>query len=392
MKVVDERIAVTGVGCISALGGNFKDCFEAFLKQQVNLCLPTRFSNDHPDKFPVFEIDDSGVNFKDHLRERGRTAQLAVAAVQDAFDGAGLDVNEFASKRVGVCIGTTVGNSLNNESFYYQYKNGEHPPLDEMERYFISNPAEVVAEEFGFTGPTMTVANACSSGTDAIGLALSWLRQGICDVVIAGGSEELSHISYLGFGSLMIAAKEVCKPFDKNRSGLNLGEGAAMLILQREDSNDSVLGYVNRYGSACDTYHPTAPHPDGEGLRRAIAEALADVPMNELGFINAHGTGTGENDKVEMRVFGDLFPSIPYFSVKGATGHTLGAAGAIEAAITIGCLNNDVIPASVGFEAAAEEILHPPTSSCTSLGKKRFALSQSLAFGGNNSALLFEKA
>lgn len=387
-----EKIAVSGVGCISALGGDFTSCFDNFLNKKVNLCLPSRFSNDHPDNFPVFEINDEWVNSSTGLGKKGRTAQLAVVSARDAIDNSGLDSEFLASKRVGVCIGTTVGNSLNNEAFYFSYKKGETPPLTEMERYYASNPAEVVAAEFGFSGPVMTVANACSSGTDAIGLALSWLKQDLCDVVIAGGAEELSHISYLGFGSLMIAAKEACKPFDKNRTGLNLGEGAAMLVLQKPEDAKQVSGFINRYASSCDIYHPTAPHPDGKGLRKALAEVLEGISLDELGFINAHGTGTSENDRVEMKVFGDVFPYIPYFSVKGATGHTLGAAGAIEAAITIGCLQNDIIPASVGYETGSDEVLHLPNTFSQPVGEKNFALSQSLAFGGNNSVLLFEKS
>ena len=256
-----------------------------------------------------------------------------------------------------------------------------------------SSPASVIAREFGLTGPCQTVVNACASGTDAVGLAASWIRGGVCDLAIAGGADELGRITYNGFISLMISDDSPCRPFDRDRKGLNLGEGAGMLVLESAESRarrgSRARSFLLGYGSACDAHHLTAPKPDGEGLRRAIAEALAccGTPAEAISFVNAHGTGTPDNDRVESRVLADLFPGVPFLSTKGYTGHTLGAAGAIEAVFTVACLERGMIPASAGFTTPDPELAGAPVTECTKIAG-RVALSESLAFGGNNSVIL----
>ncbi len=251
---------------------------------------------------------------------------------------------------------------MNNEQFCRDYRAGLDPDLEPIERILRSNPAAVIAREFELTGPCQTVVNACASGTDAVGLAASWIRGGICDLAIAGGADELGRITYNGFISLMISDDSPCKPFDRNRKGLNLGEGAAMLVLESEEvrkkRGSHARSYLLGYGSACDAHHLTAPKPDGEGLRAAIAEALSccGTPAESVSFVNAHGTGTPDNDRVESRVLADLLPGVPFISTKGYTGHTLGAAGAIEAVFTIACLERGMIPGSAGFTTADPEL------------------------------------
>lgn len=381
-----SQTLVTGIGCICALGSGFSECMENLLLGTCNCSQPTRFPVEPDMCYPVFEVDDNHLQFPEHIQGLGRTAQLAILAAMEALADSGHSRRSLQGKRVGVCIGTTVGSTMNNEQLYRRYHEGGHPEMLEMERYFRSNPAEAVAREFNLHGPVLTVANACSSGTDAIGIGQSWLRAGLCDIVIAGGSDELSHISYLGFISLMITSERACTPFDRHRTGLNLGEGAAMFILEGGSAGDRRKCEVAAYGTACDAYHVTTPHPQGLGLRLAIADALQQCG-DKVAFINAHGTGTADNDRVEMQVIGELFPGIPYFSVKGATGHTLGAAGAIEAALTAGSLLRGKIPASPGFAIAPEGVTGLPTRSVQDI-HGTCGLSQSLAFGGNNSVLI----
>ncbi|HEY5672135.1 MAG TPA: beta-ketoacyl synthase N-terminal-like domain-containing protein, partial [Malonomonas sp.] len=235
--------------------------------------------------------------------------------------------------------------------------------------------------------------NACSSGTDAIGLGAAWIRSGRCDIVLAGGADELCRVTYNGFASLMIADSEPVRPFDGRRKGLNLGEGAGMLVLESDEllarRNKSPRGYLLGYGSATDAHHLTAPHPDGAGLRRALAEALqtAGVTSAQIAFINAHGTGTPDNDKVESRVLADCFPGVPFVSTKAYTGHCLGAAGGIEAALTLICLEQQKLPANAGFAVPDPQLPIQPVAQLTPLSGK-IALSESLAFGGNNSAVI----
>jgi len=379
-------IGITGIGCVCSLGADFAACMENLFTGEAYLGSPADLGLKLPENLVLRSVDDSRVSSAEHLLERGRAAQLAVVAARDALQG--FAPGYLAGKRVGVCIGTTVGNTLNNLQMYAGYRQGRVVDMTEINRYFASNPAEVVAAEFDCRGPRFTVANACSSGADAVGIALSWLRAGVCDVVLAGGCDELSPVSIAGFQSLMIAAAGPCRPFDRNRQGLNLGEGAAILVLERVDGAKpgcSIAGY----GTACDAYHVTAPHPQGLGLKMAIGQAMspAGVEADDLAFVNAHGTGTLDNDRVEMQVLAEMLPDVPYFSVKGVTGHTLGAAGAIEAALTCGCLQQGKIPASHGFSQLPENTGNGPVSFPHAI-RKPLAISQSLAFGGNNSVLL----
>lgn len=390
-------IAVTGIGCLCAAGENLEQCMDSLFAGRQHCAPPARFSSSHPVKYPVFEIPDEftvvGTDQKSGIL---RTARLAVTAAGEAFRNADWSRVMMQEKRVGVCIGTTVGSAMNNEGFYREFCRGHHPRMTAITRFLNSNPAQVIAKEFGLTGPCQTVVNACSSGTDAIGIGASWIRSGICDAVVAGGADELCRVTYNGFISLMIADDAICRPFDVHRKGLNLGEGAAVLVLESEAfcraRKQPARAMALSYGSACDAFHLTAPAPDGRGLKQALAVALtaSSLTAADIGFINAHGTGTPDNDRVESNVLSEMLPDVPFLSTKGYTGHTLGAAGAIEAAFTIACLETLKIPASAGFTSLDPELPRSPIQDETNL-KGAIAISQSLAFGGNNAVLIFGK-
>lgn len=390
-------VAVTGAGCLCAAGADLAACMETLMAGRRNPVPSVRFGTDHPVRYPVFEVPESF--FPAMFPETGdllRTSRLALAAAGEALSDAGLNPEDLKELRVGVCIGTTVGSAMNNEAFYREYRQAQHPDMSAIERFLGSNPAAAVARHWGLRGPVQTVVNACSSGTDAIGLAASWIREGLCDLVLAGGADELCRVTCNGFTSLMITDTEAVRPFDRTRKGLNLGEGAAMLVLESEalrarrgkKSRGRVLGY----GSACDAHHLTAPCPEGSGLRRALTEALqaANLHPGDIAFVNAHGTGTPDNDRVESRVLGQELPQVPFLSTKGFTGHTLGAAGAIEAAFTLACLEAEAIPASIGFSEADPELVVCPVRERTPITGS-VALSQSLAFGGNNAVVVLGK-
>jgi len=390
-------IAVTGIGCLCAAGANLKQCMDSLFAGRQKFAPPARFSSSHPVRYPVFEIPDEftflGCDQKSDIL---RTARLAVTAAGEALGNAGWSPATMQEKRVGVCIGTTVGSAMNNEGFYRDFRRGCHPEMNAITRFLNSNPAQVIAREFGLKGPCQTVVNACSSGTDAIGLGAAWIRSGICDAVVAGGADELCRVTYNGFISLMIADDSICRPFDAHRKGLNLGEGAAVLVLESEDfcraRKQPARAMALSYGSACDAYHLTAPAPDGRGLKQALLAALTacNKTAADIGFINAHGTGTPDNDRVESRVLYEMLPGVPFLSTKGYTGHTLGAAGAIEAAFTIACLEAQKIPPSAGFTTPDPELPWSPVQHETDVNGS-MAISQSLAFGGNNAVLVFGK-
>jgi len=392
-------VAVTGMGCICAAGNTVKECFNALLAERKDPAPPKLFTSGHSISYPVFEISHDLASMK--LRgDSGitRTAKLALFAAYEAIRDAGLDCDLgcLNSQRIGVCLGTTVGTAMNNEGFYRQYLNNEQPDMAHITMLLRSNPAMVLAREFDICGPCQTVANACSSGTDAIGIAISWIKSGLCDIVLAGGADELCHVTYNGFISLMITDEGPCKPFDRDRKGLNLGEGAAILVLEsesaRQNRNRKARALALGYGASCDAYHFTAPHPDGRGLRRAIAEAIAQsgYSAGDIAFVNAHGTGTPDNDKVESRVLADMLPDVPFISTKGHTGHTLGAAGAIEAVFTVASLETGKLPKNAGLTVPDPELPVIPAITETMI-EKEVALSESLAFGGHNGVLVFAK-
>ena len=379
--------AIIGAGCICAAGANLDACMDSMLAGNGAPTAPTRFRCEQTVAYPVFEVND------DHFEadpETTRSVHLLVKAMDEALDG--LSVCEL---HVGVCIGTSVGASLNFLDFYRRWKDGKQPSLAPIHRYLASNPAEYIAKRHGFCGPCQTVVNACTSGADAIGIGMSWIGQGLCDIVVAGGTDELNEISYNGFARLMITSPDPCRPFDADRKGLNLGEGAAVLVLASDDAVRRMRafpkGHALGYGTCGDAHHLTAPHPEARGLKSALNAALvrAGITDGDIDFINVHGTGTPTNDQVEGLVIRQRFPDTLISTTKGFTGHTLGAAGAIEAAFTLACLERGSLPPGKGFARPDPAIGVEPVTSPTRFDG-RIGLSQSLAFGGNNSVLILE--
>ena len=277
--------AIAGLGCLCGAGMNLSECLDSMFRGERHPQPPREFVTDHPVTYPVLELPRPLVVDLDRPSEDyTRTSRLALAAACEAIADAGIAAGDLQRLRVGVCVGTTVGCALNCDDFYRAYKDSKDPDMGIIERFRRSNPASVIARQLKLDGPCQTVVNACSSGTDAFGIAASWLRAGACDVVLAGGADELSRVPYAGFSSLLITDSEgckpePCKPFDVRRKGLNLGEGAGMMVLESDTirGDKEIRGSVVGYGSACDAYHLTAPHPEGTGLKRAIAEALAQA-------------------------------------------------------------------------------------------------------------------
>jgi 3-oxoacyl-[acyl-carrier-protein] synthase II len=386
-------VAITGIGCLSAAGISLGQNMASMYASRRHVAPPVRFSADHPVPYPVFEIiEDPHLPIKLKNENISRTGRLGLSAAMEALEDAGLSHEKLKGLRVGVCMGTTVGSAMNNEGFYRDFRGGLNPDMAIIERFLNSNPASVIAREFDLTGPCQTVVNACSSGTDAIGIGASWLRSGICDMVITGGADELCRVTYNGFISLMVSDSSPCRPFDRDRRGLNLGEGAAVLILESEEvmgsRNKAPRAFVMGYGTACDGYHITAPDPDGKGLKKALKDALdeAGKSLSDVAFVNAHGTATRDNDKTEARALNEMLPGVPYLSTKGYTGHTLGAAGAIEAAFTVACLEAGKIPANIGFSEPDPELGTTPVAEKMKITRS-VAISESLAFGGHNAVL-----
>jgi 3-oxoacyl-(acyl-carrier-protein) synthase len=326
-----------------------------------------------------------------------RTLALALAAVEQALADAA-SPHRLRGLRLGVCFGTTVASQLNDLAFYTEFRRNHRPQLGAVRRFVKSNLAEAIAGRLSASGPRATVVNACSSGADAIAVAGSWLKAGLCDIAVAGGADELSRVPLAGFQALGVVSDQPCAPFDRDRKGLNLGEGAGAVVLETGDSA-ARRGHFSPLllagcGMACDAHHLTAPHPEGRGLVTAIRTALAeaDVSPARIAFVNAHGTATVDNDRVEGRVLAAVFGTgVKVLSTKGFTGHTLGAAGALEIVFTALGLREQWVPASVGFVNQAADIPLAPLQDRTDVHGD-CALSTSLAFGGNNTAVIVRRA
>ena len=401
-------IAVTGCGVVCAAGGSSTEAMASIASWTVSTAMKGEPFFPPPaapcfvvaGKLPVlsssFSIDDSalaGVN---------RTLLLALAAINESLEQAGISAADLRRKRVGVALGTTVGCTFHNEPYYIDWKEGRDPDEKPLRTYLSSNLAERVQRILGVRGPRAVITNACASGTDAIGLARNWLRHGLCDIAIAGGADELSRIACHGFKSLMLVSPEDCRPFDRDRQGLNLGEGAGIVLLERDEQiiaeKRACLGWIRGYGIAGDAHHPTAPHPSGRGLQLAVRMALADsnLAVGDIAMINAHGTGTPANDRAETRAVYELglnSAGLPMISTKGVTGHTLGAAGAIEAVFTLLTLNRGEVAGTAGCRNCDPDFpVAVLAEGETSPLRGRIGMSQSLAFGGSNGVLVLEGA
>ncbi|MDP3297523.1 MAG: beta-ketoacyl-[acyl-carrier-protein] synthase family protein [Thermodesulfovibrionia bacterium] len=387
----NNRMFITGIGAISAAGSNVADTLDSFSLKNRNAGAVTLF--DTPLKYPVFEVNKIP---DEHYLEGQRTLSLALCAVIEALNDAHME-GDLSKYRLGISMGTTVASQLNDLDFYKSYRSTGSASMTSVDRYLKGNLAEFILRKIGARGPALTVVNACSSGTDAIGVALSWLNNGLCDIAIAGGADELNRIPLCGFGALGIVSMDLCAPFDRDRNGLNLGEGAGILILETKESArkrgiTSDL-FLAGYGSSSDAYHLTAPHPEGKGLKISLQKALIDagIKPEEVSFVNAHGTATPDNDLVEGKVLAEIFGTdLKMLSTKGFTGHTLGAAGGLEAVFTASALREGWIPASIGFKNKDEAIPLTPVRERTVING-RYAVSTSLAFGGNNAAIVIGK-
>ncbi len=385
------NVRISGFGAVSSLGVGLDATRQGLYAPPRPPALPTRVDTSLP--LPVFEVPLAG----ESGQPGGFTNTMIELALAEALDQAGLNRPSLAGRKVGVCIGTTVACQLNNIPFYDDLRSGRPASADLFRRYVVSAPAEWLRRELKLNGPAINVSNACASGADAIGIGALWLEQGACDLVIAGGADELNKVPLDGFHALGICSKQACRPFAADRDGLNLGEGAGIMILERP-SDAARRGHHPRhtlagFGKAADAYHITQPHPDGVGLEIAIANAFrqAGATPADIAFINAHGTGTDVNDRVEGQTLARLFPpGFAYMSTKSLIGHTLGAAGALEAIFTCIMLEHGVAVRNHRCPACPPDIPVAPLSADLAFDGD-LALSTSLAFGGSNTALVIKR-
>lgn len=395
------EVWVTGLGCVCAAGRTVAETWDSLIggtgrnpappARLLKLAADLGINDDMAQ--PVFMVDDD--IFAGGFRHSARdTLILAETAAGEALTQAGLNRWQLADGQSGVVIGSTAGNALHFLADYAALKKGHATAGTDFADFFHCNPAEAMAKNWNINGPALTVGNACCSGTDAVGLGLEIIASGRCRRVLAGGADALSLVPYAGFRRLMIYADESCRPFDRSRQGLNLGEGAGILLLESaeaaEERGVEPLARFLSYGAASDAHHLTAPHPEAAGLRKALRTALARAGLAaaDLAFVNAHGTATPDNDRMEALAYREELPGTPVWAVKGSTGHTLGAAGGLEAVLTVRALQHGLLPKSHGF-AEADPALDMQPTTATAMINGRAAASVSLGFGGGNAALVF---
>ena len=393
-----KPILVTGTGVVSAIGLGKAQTLEALLSGRSGVGQLQYLKTGHKE-FPVGEVKLTDAEMRARLgiaddAVTTRTALMGMLALDEALQDAGLTPEMLPN--VGFISGTTVGGMDMSEQFYLDYINSE-VHKEYIAAHDCGSCSEMTANRFGKFAFSTTISTACSSAANAIILGANMIRCGEADIVVVGGSECITKFHLNGFNSLMILDTEPCRPFDATRNGLNLGEGAAYLVLESEESAQrrgvKAQALLSGYGNACDAFHQTASSPDGEGAYRAMKEALelAGLQPTDIDYINAHGTGTPNNDASEshamMRLFGEQVP--PVSSTKPFTGHTTSASGSIEAVFCILALQQGFLPVNLNWSQAMEDGIVPvaqPTKK-----ELKHVLCNAFGFGGNDSSLLISK-
>lgn len=397
------NIAITGEGIVSAIGLNKQEVLQALQEGRTGIGEMKYLQSIHHE-LPVGEVDLSNEQMKKMLgipseQMMSRTSLMGMLAIDQALKEAHVDIANLKSRkldgkplRIVLVSGTTVGGMDITELCFDQLENQTN--VEFLQHHDCGNCTQLMADHFGIFDEVTTLSTACSSAANAIMFGARLLKAGETDLVVAGGTEALSRFHLNGFNSLMILDHEQCRPFDATRAGLNLGEGAAFLVLESEEMAQQRKipphAYLTGYGNACDAFHQTASSENGEGAYLAMTEALAMAQLSakDIQYVNAHGTGTPNNDQSESvslkRVFGDEMPMVS--STKSFTGHTTSASGSIETVICILAMQHHFVPANLGWKNPMENGILP-TMEAQNVDIEN-VLCNSFGFGGNDSSLV----
>lgn len=399
------EVVVTGLGVVSAIGAGRDAYWEALLAGTDATGPVERFDTSELDVHigaEVRDFDPARYITRHPPASYGRTSQLAIAAARLALEDAGLPPGELArTRRVPVIVGTTMGESDVHQSLVEDFLAGGYPAItrEDVVRLPDSMLARNVAHELGLDALPLVIPTACAAGNYSIARAYDQLRAGRAEVAIAGGSDAFSQIAYLGFARMFSLAPEYCQPFDRNRKGIVIGEGAALLVLETraraEARGARPYAVLRGYGLACDAHHMTAP--DAGGVERVMAAALRDAEVlpEEIQLVSAHGTGTPLNDKTECealgRVFGEHRAKLMVPSIKSMLGHAMGAASALEAVACVMALDRGAVPPTIHHEEPDPECPVDCVPNEAREAEIRVALNCSYAFGGNDCATVFAR-
>ncbi len=399
---LNTRIAVTGAGIICSIGRNKEEVWRSIVEGRAGIGKLTRFPGE---TFPTDlaaevteELEGMLPIGKREARRMSRTDLLAVIAANEAIEQAKAGPSPLPLDRAIVSTGTSTGGLLEGEDYYFNriVVGRRRAAASRVLQQPTSGPSDAVASAFKVGGGVISNATACASAGAAIGMAADYLRSRHADVAIAGGSDALCRLTYSGFNVLQAVDPEPCSPFGSERKGITLGEGAAYLVLERWDDavarGATIIAEFCGYGASCDAHHPTAPAEDGRGAESAMRGALAESGSAQVDYVNAHGTGTLLNDSAETKaIISAIGTGVPVSSSKSYFGHTLGAAGGIEAVITVLAIIHQTAPPTLRLNSAAADctldyIPHTPRPmTMTSV------LSNTFGFGGSNVSLMFRR-
>ena len=399
---MSSKVYIVGLGVISSIGNNVAEHLAAFEREEAGMAEISKLDTIHQGELPVAEVKLSNeelIAITGLPVDSSRTSLLSSVAAKQALDDAAIpDLNTF---RVGFVSANTVGGMDQSEDFFVDFlADNNKGKLRHVHDHECGSITEVVASQLGIHDIVTTISTACSSSANAIFYAARLIKNDIADVVIAGGADSLTKFTLNGFNTLMILDKEFCKPFDENRAGLNLGEGAGYLVLVSDkvmrSLNRKPYGLLSGYNNSNDAYHQTASSPEGTGSYLAMKGALAKAGLQpgDISYINLHGTGTPNNDSAEgtaiKRVFDPFYP--PMSSTKSYTGHTLGASGGIEAVFSVLALKHQIIYPNLRFSTPMSELPFAPVTSFLKNQPVKHVLSNSFGFGGNCTSLIFSVA
>src|SRR6185436_7831082 len=367
-----SRVVITGMGVISALGNSVEDNLNALRKETCGLSRAEFIKSKFAATLLFGEVKISTGQLKEKLFVKDnvstRTDLLAVHAFKEAIINSALSEAEILSYETALIGAITVGGMCLTDELYHDANNTSGKGSPYLSSYDNASPVMFLLQHYAIKGVVNSINTACSSSSNAIMFGARLIKNGLAKRAIVGGADSLAKFTVNGFNSLSILAPQFCKPFDKERNGLNLGEGAAFLVLEREEDVPGKKYYavLTGYGNANDAFHPSTLSENGEGPYLAMKQALEIAQLNpsEIDFVNAHGTGTENNDEAEGKAMQRIFNKVPPFiSSKSKIGHTLGAAGAVESVFSILALNNNEIYPSVNFKEPVESTgLRPVTA------------------------------
>ncbi|MBE6070878.1 MAG: beta-ketoacyl-[acyl-carrier-protein] synthase II [Clostridium butyricum] len=408
---MDKRVVITGMGAVTPIGNNVNDFWcnakigklgIDFIKTVDNDLIDVKIAGE------VKEFDPEPVISKKETKRLDRFEQFGLYAADEAIKNSGIDLEKEDLDRFGVIVGSGIGGlgtiEMDCNKLYTGTSRRVSPFFVPMA--IVNLVAGNIAIKYGLKGPCTSVVTACATGTNSIGDAYRLIKHGYADAMLAGGAEApITRIGIGGFNGMKALntsndPKKASTPFDKNRSGFVMGEGAGVIVLESlehaEARGANIIAEIVGYGSTCDAYHITSPAPDGSGAAKAMKQAIdeAGIKPEDVSYINAHGTSTSLNDQFETiaikAVFGEN-TKVPVSSTKSMTGHLLGAAGAIETIVCAKALQDDFIPPTIGYETPDEELDLDYVPNVGRKEKVEYALTNSLGFGGHNATLLLKK-